>query len=87
MEQSVGGFFSIWCYTMKKKHKGQGILRVSIENGVIRTQLLTPKEEQQFLRTHPNFKSQTLSVEDIERLARTVGTPAEPSTVSVANGL
>ena len=71
---------------MKKKTKAEGILRVSIENGIIRTQMLTPEEEKQFLRTHPNFKSPILSVEDIERLAKTVPTMADPNAVSVATG-
>jgi hypothetical protein len=69
-----------------KQNKSEGILRVSIENGVIRTHLLTPEEEKRFLRTHPNFKSSTLSVEGIERLAKTVPAIADPSTISVAKG-
>jgi hypothetical protein len=64
---------------MKKKNKGEGTLRV-------RARILTDEETEQFLRTHPNFKSQILSVEDIERLAKTVPTNADPNRVSVANG-
>ncbi len=73
---------------MKKREKteDQGILRVSIEKGAIRVRMLTAKEEKQFYRTHPNFRSQNLSVEDIERLAKTVPI-TEPGTINVANAL
>jgi hypothetical protein len=64
---------------MKKKNKGEGTLRV-------RARILTDEETEQFLRTHPNFKSQILSVEDIERLAKTVPVTTAPGTISVVNG-
>ena len=87
MNKSVGGFFLVPCYTMKPKNQiKDDVLRVSTEDGAIRVRMLTPEEEKQFLRTHPNFKSQILSVEDIERLAKMVPNAADPSTKSLTNG-
>ena len=62
-----------------KKKKSDGKLRV-------RARILTDEETEQFLRTHPNFKTQILSVEDIEKLPKTVPATADPGAISVANG-
>ncbi len=61
------------------KQKKNDTLRISIRT-------LTAKEEEQFYRTHPNFKTQILSIEDIERLAKTIPV-TDPGTISVANGV
>ena len=63
-----------------KKKKNEGKLRVQ-------ARILTDEETEQFLRTHPNFKTQILSVEDIERLVKTIPVTDDPARISVANNI
>jgi hypothetical protein len=44
-------------------------MRLDIENGVPRVRQCTAEEEENFLRTHPDVKLLTFSVEEINRLA------------------
>ena len=66
-------------YHEKNKQQQNDRLRVSVRT-------LTAKEEEQFYRTHPNFKTQILSLEDIERLVKTIPV-TDASTISVANDI
>jgi hypothetical protein len=44
-------------------------MRLDIDNGVPRVRQCTAAEEEEFLRTHPNVKLPTFTVEEINRLA------------------
>jgi hypothetical protein len=63
----------------KTKQKKKDALRISVRT-------LTAKEEEEFYRTHLNFKTQSLSVEDIERLVKTIPV-TDPDTKGLAKGV
>ena len=49
--------------------RGRTLMRIDIENGVPRVRACTVQEQEEFLRTHPNVKLPTYSVEEVNRLA------------------
>ena len=63
---------------MTKNKNNKGRLRVKCRT-------LSGEEEEEFYRTHPNFKTQILSLEDIERLVKTIPV-TDPGTKGLANG-
>jgi hypothetical protein len=51
----------------KDKNRHQIIVRISIENSVPRVRPLTAREQEQFLKTHPNVQLPTFSPEEVMR--------------------
>ena len=51
----------------KDKKRHQVMVGISIENGVPRIRPLSAKEQKRFLKTHPNVRLPTFSLDEIKR--------------------
>ena len=51
----------------KDKNRHQVMVGISIENGVPRIRPLSAKEQRRFLKTHPNVRLPTFSLDEIKR--------------------
>ena len=51
----------------KDKNRHQVMVGISIENGVPRIRPLSAKEQRRFLKTHPNVRLPTFSLDEVRR--------------------
>lgn len=71
----------------KNKTRNQIIVGISM---VPRVRMLTAKEQEQFIKTHPTLKLPTFSLEEVRRVTDSLeemGQMTDPRTISVATDL